>query len=113
MNESFMESSRSWLNNLKLRASWGKNGNENIGDFQFIALAASGNNYIFGKDGHIVNGAKPTQLANPDLKWEESTQTDVGLDFGFLNNKITFGIDYFHKITDGMLMAMSLPQYVG
>lgn len=113
MNESFMESSRTWLNNLKLRASWGKNGNENIGDFQFIALAASGNNYIFGKDGHFVNGSKPTQLANPDLKWEESTQTDVGLDFGFLNNKITFGIDYFHKITDGMLMAMSLPQYVG
>lgn len=112
-NESFMESQRQWLNNLKLRASWGKNGNENIGDFQYIALAASGNNYIFGNDGHIVNGTKPTQLANPDLKWEESRQTDVGLDFGFLQNKITFSVDYFVKDTEGMLMTMSLPQYVG
>ncbi|MCM1067793.1 MAG: TonB-dependent receptor [Muribaculaceae bacterium] len=112
-NESFMESTRTWLNNLKVRASWGKNGNENIGDFQFIALAASGNNYIFGKDGHITNGTKPTQLANPDLRWEESTQTDVGLDLGFLNNKITFSVDWFRKDTDGMLMTMSLPQYVG
>lgn len=78
-NEAFMEDVRSWLNNLKLRASWGKNGNENIGNFNYIALAASGNNYIFGKDGHIVNGTKPTQLANPDLRWEESKQTDIGL----------------------------------
>lgn len=112
-NEAFMESTRSWLNNLKLRASWGKNGNENIGDFNYIALAASGNNYIFGKDGHIVNGTKPTQLANPDLRWEESKQTDVGLDFGFLNNMFTFTVDYYVKDTNGMLMTMSLPQYVG
>ncbi len=113
MNEAFMEGSRTWLNNLKLRASWGKNGNENIGDFQYIALAASGNNAIFGKDGHVVNGTKPTQLANKDLKWEESEQTDIGLDFGFLQNRITFSVDYFRKDTNGMLMTMSLPQYVG
>lgn len=113
MNEKFMEGTGDWLNNLKLRASWGKNGNENIGNFQYIALASSGNNAIFGKDGHIAIGTKPTQLANPDLKWEESTQTDLGLDFGFLNNRITFSVDYFVKNTDGMLMTMSLPQYVG
>lgn len=112
-NEAFMEDVRSWLNNLKLRASWGKNGNENIGNFNYIALAASGNNYIFGKDGHIVNGTKPTQLANPDLRWEESKQTDIGLDFGFLSNMLTFTIDYYVKDTNGMLMTMSLPQYVG
>lgn len=113
MNESFMHSLAPWLNNAKLRASWGKNGNENIGDFQYIALAASGNNYVFGKDGHIVVGAKPTQLPNPDLKWEESKQTDIGLDLGFLSNKFTLSIDYFIKDTDGMLMTLSLPQYVG
>ncbi len=113
MNESFLESQRTWLNNLKLRASWGKNGNENIGNFQYIALAASGNNAIFGTGGQVINGTKPTQLVNPDLKWEESKQTDVGLDFGFLNNKITFSVDYFRKDTEGMLMTMSLPQYVG
>ena len=113
MNESFMQSTRPWLNNLKLRASWGKNGNEAIGNFQYIALAASGNNAIFGKDGHVVIGTKPTQLPNPDLKWEESEQTDIGLDFGVLQNRITFSIDYFRKNTNGMLMTMSLPQYVG
>ncbi|MDE6206809.1 MAG: TonB-dependent receptor, partial [Muribaculaceae bacterium] len=113
MNESFMEAYRPWLNNLKVRASWGKNGNENIGNFQYIALAASGNNYIFGQTGQVTNGTKPTQLANPDLKWEESKQTDVGLDFGFLQNRFTFSADWYIKDTDGMLMTMSLPQYVG
>ncbi len=113
MNEPFLRDQNNWLNNLKLRASWGKNGNENIGDFQYIALAASGNNAIFGKDGHVVNGTKPTQLANPDLKWEESEQTDIGLDFGFLSNKFTLTVDYFIKNTNGMLMTLSLPQYVG
>ena len=113
MNEAFLEAQRPWLNNFKLRASWGKNGNENIGNFNYIALAASGNNYIFGKDGQIVNGTKPTQLANPDLRWEESKQTDIGIDLGFLSNKFTFSLDYFIKDTEGMLMTMSLPQYVG
>lgn len=113
MNESFLRAQSQWLNNAKLRFSWGKNGNENIGNFQYIALAASGNNYIFGKDGHVVIGTKPTQLANPDLKWEESKQTDIGLDLAFLNNSLTLTLDYFIKDTDGMLMTMSLPQYVG
>lgn len=113
MNEAFMEAYRPWLNNLKVRASWGKNGNENIGNFQYIALAASGNNYIFGQTGQITNGTKPTQLANPDLKWEESKQTDVGIDLGFMQNRFTFTLDWYIKDTDGMLMTMSLPQYVG
>ena len=113
MNEAFMEDYNPWLNNLKVRASWGKNGNENIGNFQYIALTAAGNNYIFGNPGSIINGTKPTQLANPDIRWEESTQTDVGIDFGFLQNRFTFSVDYFIKHTDGMLMTMSLPQYVG
>lgn len=113
MNEKFMEGSLDWLNNFKIRASWGKNGNENIGNFQYVALAASGNNAIFGNPGSITNGTKPTRLANPDLKWEESNQTDVGIDLGFLQNKITFTADWYLKNTNGMLMTMSLPQYVG
>lgn len=113
MNEKFMENQLSWLNNLKLRASWGKNGNENIGNFQYVALTSTNNNAIFGNPGSIAIGTKPSQLANPDLRWEESNQTDVGLDFGFLQNKITFSADWYLKNTDGMLMTMSLPQYVG
>ncbi|MDE6467455.1 MAG: TonB-dependent receptor, partial [Muribaculaceae bacterium] len=53
------------------------------------------------------------QLPNPNLKWEESEQVDVGIDFGFLQNMFTFSIDYFNKNTNGMLMTMSLPQYIG
>ena len=113
MNEPFLRGKANWLNNAKLRASWGKNGNENIGDFQYIALASSGNNYIFGKEGQVVIGTKPTQLPNPDLRWEESRQTDIGLDLGFLSNRFTLSVDYFVKDTDGMLMTLSLPQYVG
>lgn len=113
MNEAFMEEQRPWLNNFKVRASWGKNGNEAIGNFQYIALTQTGNNAIFGNPGNVFIGTKPTQLPNPDLRWEESNQTDVGIDLGFLQNRFTFTLDWFVKNTDGMLMTMSLPQYVG
>lgn len=112
-NESFMAKRPEWLTNAKIRFSWGKNGNENIGNFQYIALAASGNNAIFGKDETVVNGVKASQLPNPDLKWEESEQTNLGLDLGFFNNALTFSADYYIKKTNGMLMTMSLPSYVG
>ena len=102
-----------WINNIKLRGSWGKNGNENIGNFMYIALANSGNNAAFGKPVLVANGVKPSVLANPDLKWEESRQTDIGLDLGFLSNALTFSVDYYDKRTDGMLMTMQVPSYVG
>lgn len=102
-----------WWNNAKVRFSWGKNGNENIGDFLYIALASSGNNAIFGRDETVVNGVKASILPNKNLRWEESTQTDVGIDLSFLNNALTFSVDYYNKRTDGMLMNMQVPAYVG
>ena len=115
MNEKFMKSTNDWLNNLKVRFSWGKNGNDNIGDFRYTVLTQGGNNYGFGMAGgeKEVNSSKASGLSNPDLKWEESEQTDIGVDFGFLNNKITFTIDYFKKKTNGMLKDMNIPSYVG
>ena len=112
-NENFMKARPEWLTNTKIRFSWGKNGNENIGNFQYIALTSSGNNAIFGNGENVVIGVKPSQLANPDLKWEESEQYDGGIDFGFFNNALTFSADYYVKKTNGMLMTMSLPAYVG
>ena len=112
-NEAFLKDRPWWWNSTKVRFSWGKNGNENIGDFLFLALANSGNNAIFGRDEQVVNGVKPSILPNENLRWEESTQTDVGLDFTFLNNSLTFSIDYYNKRTSGMLMNMSVPSYVG
>lgn len=102
-----------WMNTLKARLSWGKNGNDNIGDFKYTPLVAMGNNYYFGKNATLTQGSKAAGLANPDLKWEESEQTDLGLDFGFFNSALTFTVDYYKKKTNGMLMTMSIPSYVG
>ena len=115
MNERFMERSRSWLTNMKLRFSWGKNGNDNIGDFAYTTLSTVGgtSNYYLGQTSQLVYGSKANRLANPDLKWEESEQTNIGLDFGFLNNALTFTVDYFIKKTNGMIIEMPIPSYVG
>ena len=115
MNEEFMKDTRDWLTNLKLRASWGKNGNDNIGDFAYTTLTALGasSNYYYGRTAAMTYGSKANRLANEDLKWEESEQTDIGLDFGFWNNKLTFSVDYYIKNTNGMIIEMPIPSYVG
>ena len=113
-NEPYMEDRMpEWLNTTKVRFSWGKNGNENIGNFQYTVLTSTGNNALFGRGENMANGVKASGIANPDLKWEESTQTDLGLDFGFFDNKLTLTVDYYKKTTDGMLMTMNIPSYVG
>lgn len=114
-NEKFMENRPEWYNMTKVRLSWGKNGNESIGNFQYTANVATGNNYPFGYAAGqtIYMGSKPSGTPNPDLKWEESEQWDAGLDFAFFNNALTFTVDYFHKKTNGMLKEMSIPSYLG
>lgn len=114
-NEKWMEKRPDWLTNTKLRLSWGKNGNENIGNFRYTANVATGNNYPLGgsSNQNILLGSKPTGTPNPDLKWEESEQYDVGLDFGLFNNSLTFTADYFYKKTNGMLKEMAIPSYLG
>ncbi|MGL4993513.1 MAG: SusC/RagA family TonB-linked outer membrane protein [Bacteroidales bacterium] len=112
-NESFMESRPEWLSAMKFRASWGRNGNEAIGAFKYMALSQQGNNYQFGKDSNLAIGTKPSILANQAIRWEESEQTDIALDFGFFNNALTFTADYYVKRTNGMLIEMPIPNYVG
>lgn len=115
-NESFMQSF-DWLSTLKLRASWGVNGSDSIGDFRYAVYANGGNNYVFGSGGNgtesITNGTKPSGLANPGVKWEQSIQTDLGLDMGFFGNKLTATLDYYNKLTSGMLHDMPVPSYAG
>lgn len=114
-NESFMQKRPSWLSSAKLRLSWGKNGNEDIGAFRYTANVVMDNSYIFGggTNQSIVNGSKPSGTPNADLKWEESEQYDAGLDFGFFNNALTLSVDYYKKKTNGMLKEMSIPAYLG
>lgn len=115
MNEQFMADTREWLSNFKVRYSWGVNGNENIGDFRYTVLTAGGNNYGFGPGGAEREqiSTKADGFANPDLKWEESIQSDFGIDLGFFNNSLTFTVDYFSKVTSGMLKEMAVPSYIG
>ena len=115
MNEEFMKDTRDWLSNLKLRASWGKNGNENMDDFRYTVLTTTGgtSNYYFGRQAVMNYGSKANGLANENLKWEESEQTDLGIDLGLWNNKLTFTVDYYIKKTNGMLITMPIPSYVG
>jgi len=112
-NESFMSNRPEWFTSAKVRYSWGKNGNENIGNFAYVAMTSAGNNAIFGSDEKVYSGVKTSIIPNPDLKWEESAQTDIGVDLGFFNNTLTFTADYYKKKTDGMLMTMNIPSYVG
>jgi adenine specific DNA methylase Mod len=69
-------------------------------------------NYYFGQTSAMVYGSKANRLANEDLKWEESEQTDIGIDLGLWNNKLTFSVDYYIKKTNGMIIDMPIPSYV-
>ncbi|MEE1099853.1 MAG: SusC/RagA family TonB-linked outer membrane protein, partial [Alistipes sp.] len=115
-NEAFMKDV-DWLSALKLRVSWGVNGNDRIGDFVYAVYMNTGNNYVFGSGGNgsenINIGAKPSGLANPNAHWEETSQTNIGLDANFLNNRLSFTFDWYEKKTTGMLLSMPVPGYSG
>lgn len=105
--EKFMESSRDWLNQLKLRASWGQNGNCNVANFQYLATIGVGwANYFFGDDIYnMVIGSYPNKVANPDLSWERSDQWDIGVDARFLNNRLGLTFDWYRKMTKDWLVT--------
>jgi TonB-dependent starch-binding outer membrane protein SusC len=99
--ESFLKDSE-LISFLKLRASYGRTGNAAISNFGHLGLYGSGtyNNQP---------GLRPTQIANPDLQWEKTDQIDVGIDFGFLNNRISGEIDYYNKNTSDLLLQVPVP----
>ncbi|HKK62803.1 MAG TPA: TonB-dependent receptor [Bacteroidales bacterium] len=114
-NEEFMQGNAEWLDYLKLRASWGMNGNHRIALFGYTSLMDGNQNYYFGSGDYstMQYGSSPSRISNPDLKWEESTQIDIGFDAGFFDNALMLGFDYFMKETNGMLMEQPIPAYVG
>ena len=104
--ESFLKSNRI-VSFLKLRASHGLTGNSEIGNFPQLGL-------FQGDAGYVgAPGQRPSQIANPDLKWENTTQTDIGLDFGLLNNRINGEIDYYVKKTTDLLLEVNVPGSTG
>ncbi len=87
------------------------NGNDNIGDFQYISTVGGGRNYTFGNDEYMI-GYSPNAPANPDLKWEETSQLNIGFEVTMFSD-LTLSFDWFNKKTTGMLQAVILPGYVG
>lgn len=105
------------LSFLKLRASWGKLGNERIGDsyFPYIALMDFGDSLFYMADGSVVSDktARPSVLAVKDITWETTTSTDLGIDANFFNNRLQFHFDYYWKDTEDMLLAIEIPYMMG
>ncbi len=107
-NEKFMQDTRSWLNELKIRGSWGINGNDLIDNEAFYAkylMSLDRGSYNMNGDGNTLSpGAYRIRTTNPDLKWEKTYQTNVGVDASLLNNRLTVSLDYFFKETKDMLV---------
>ncbi|RFM33968.1 SusC/RagA family TonB-linked outer membrane protein [Chitinophaga silvisoli] len=108
--ENFFRPASSIVNDLKVRASVGRTGNSEVPPYSSLA-ALSPSNYYF--NGTLVTGIAPTQIANPDLKWETTTQYNVGLDAGFLDNRLTFTFDAYYKKTTDLLLNVPFPLYSG
>lgn len=123
--EAYMENTRDWLSDLKFRAAWGQTGNQEasntavhtlyvtdygVGDPTWSALA--GTSYdLTGKGGtNLPSGYKKIQQGNPDLKWETTTQTNIGLDFGFFDQRLYGTVEYYIKKTKDILVQ---PPYLG
>ena len=120
--EKFMKATSSWLYDLKLRASWGQTGNQEISNTARYTLYQAvygdsnfgGNSYgtsydIAGTNGGQIlqSGFKRTQIGNDDIKWETTTQTNIGMDFSLFDNTLYGSFDYYHKQTKDILLYMA------
>ena len=109
-NEKFMQNTQNWLDYLKLRASWGQVGNQNIDNYQYTApITSSNTHYIFGTtDGAPAQsgywGAYPSRLANENVTWETSEQTNIGIDARFLKSRLSLTADFYIKTTKDWLV---------
>ena len=123
LNEPYLQNAKpAWFDVMKIRASWGQNGNASIGNFLYMSLMDGGENYYFGgsynpvsqaNEGTMIYGSSPGRVANPDVKWETSEQIDLGIDLRFFNSRLSFSFDYFKKKTKDMLAYMPVPTYIG
>ncbi|QHT66335.1 TonB-dependent receptor [Rhodocytophaga rosea] len=111
-NEAFMQS-QDLITNLKLKASWGMIGNEKINYLAQYSTAKQGFNGVFGTGEVLFPGTTYDRTGNPDLKWESTTQTDIGLEIGLFQNRLTAEVDYFNKLTTDILIDLPVPAHLG
>lgn len=107
-NEDFMESTHDWMDFLKIRASWGQNGNCNIDNFQYFSTVAFDHlgQYSFGNNkGTATQGGYASIMPNEDVTWETSEQLDLGLDARFLSGRLSLNFDWYNKKTKDLLIV--------
>ena len=100
-----------WLNNLKLRVSFGQSGNDNVDAYQTQGSISGAQYYSFGTNDVI--GYVPNNLRNMELGWERTTEYNIGVDFGFLNNRISGSFEYYNRLTEDLIMNKTLPITLG
>ncbi|WP_405380339.1 SusC/RagA family TonB-linked outer membrane protein [Maribacter sp. LLG6340-A2] len=103
------------FNQLKLRASYGKTGNEDIGSYRSLSLLGTSfgrrSSYIYGNSNYPI--AYPNNIANPDLSWEKTSEYNVGLDVGFFEGRLGMAFDYYRKETTDLLLSVPIPSQTG
>ena len=109
-DEPFLEGNNA-VSNAKLRVSYGLTGNTDIGAYRSLATYQPTTSYIFG--GQLVPGVAPGNIANPDLKWERTSQFNVGADFGFASDRVSLTVDYYTKTTEDLLLNRAIPASSG
>ena len=116
-NEPFMQGVKDALSLsfLKLRASWGVNGNVNaLGAYQYASSLETNKNYGYNLNGTFLVGVRPSKvLPNPNIRWETSRQVDVGMDLRMLNERLTFSVDWYNKNTHDLLTSTTAPANTG
>ena len=109
--ESFFQNAVPWINDLKIRGSWGELGNQSVGDYPYQDLISFGENYPFANT--FASGAAILTVPNKDIRWETTRITDVGLDLSVMDSKLSLTADYFVKTTYDILYSISVSPWVG
>lgn len=111
--EEFLQNA-GWLDNLMLRGGWGSLGNQSsLPNYAFASLVTPNINYTFGESQEVIRGQAPTGLGNPDLKWEASSETNLGFDLMAFQGKVTASFDWYNKETTDMLLQVPVLEYSG
>jgi TonB-linked SusC/RagA family outer membrane protein len=107
--EDFMKDA-TWVNNLKLRTSYGVSGNNQIPNYGPVSLLSSLN---YASGGNLVNGLTVSNISNPDLRWEKTNQFNIGLDVSLFNNRVSFTTEYYNSVTNDLLLNVPIPDITG
>ncbi len=113
VGEEYFMSHQRFVDRLKLRASWGIVGNDKTQLYASLGAIQGGLYSIFGPDESLNQGATLTRLSNPNVRWENATQTDIGMEIGVLKGRLTAEIDWYNRVTSDILAELPIPDYVG